>query len=377
MEEKVKKIGTAVFYTALVLEMLFVLLDKSEYIIPYETWMFRLTFIMFCCKIACTKYTRKEMICIFLFGVLGVISFLVTDREEIIRVVAFAAAFKGIDIKTAAKLTFYETLIGSLVIVFLSITGIYGAVSVTGNFRGGGIEETRYCLGMGHPNAVHCMFFMILTLGLYIYNESCKWWHYGILFILNAGLFCLTDSRTGFLAGAGTVFLFALLRYVPVLEEKKTVYILGGLFLLFCIIFTIITGLYGEEVGIIKFFNRKVNGRLQIGLVEGGVRTWRLFSEKGREVYFDMGWMRLFYWYGIVPAIIYLAVIAGCIRQCFLKRNGKAFLMLMILTAYTVLEAHLISVYIGRNYMLFLIGAFWPEILEMTGEKEPAGEGKS
>ena len=112
-----KKIGEAFFYAALVLEMLFVLLDKSDYIIPYETWLFRLTFAMFVCKIACTKYTWKEWLCIFLAGALGLVSFAVTDREEIIRIVAFVAAFKGIPVKTAVKITFYETLAGSLLIV--------------------------------------------------------------------------------------------------------------------------------------------------------------------------------------------------------------------------------------------------------------------
>lgn len=370
-EERMRQIGVVTFYIALVLEMLFVLLDKSAYIIPYETWAFRFTFILFCCKIACTKYTRREWLCIFAFGILGVISFIATDREEIIRVVAFAAAFKGINIKTAAKVTFYETLIGSLVIVLLSVTGIYGAVSVTAHFRGGGIEETRYCLGMGHPNALHCMFFMLLTLGLYIYNDYCKWWHYFILFIVNSGLFYLTDSKTGFIVGSVTIVLFAIFRYIPLLMEKREVFIAGVLFLVFCIIFTVVIGLYGEEVSFIKFMNRKVNGRLQIGLVEGGVRTWRLFSEKGREVYFDMGWMRLFYWYGIIPAFTYLGVVAACIRQCFLKRDGRAFLLFMILAAYSVLEAHLISVYIGRNYMLLLIGAFWPGILATLAKKEP------
>lgn len=374
IEQKAKGFGEIVFYIALMLEMLYVLLDKSAYIIPYETWAFRFTFVMFGFKIVCTKYTRREWICIFAFGVLGIISFVVTDREEIIRVVAFVAAMKDIDIKMAAKITFFETLIGSLVIVLLAVTGIYGTVSLTAYYRGGGIEETRYCFGMGHPNALHCMFFMLLVLGFYLYNESCKWWHYLLVFIANAGLFCLTDSRTGFLAGCAAVVLYAAFRYMPRLNEKRAVYIAGGVFLVFCVLFTIITGLYGEEVGFIKFMNRKVNGRLQIGLWEGGVRTWSLFSERGREVYFDMGITRLFYWYGIIPALTYLSAIGICIRQCFLKKEGKAFLLFMILTAYTVLEAHLISVYIGRNYMLLLMGALWPEIIEMLGQKEPDSE---
>ena len=32
--------------------------------------------------------------------------------------------------------------------------------------------------------------------------------------------------------------------------------------------------------------------------------------------------------------------------------------MLVVLSVYTVVEAHLISVYIGRNYLLFLMGMY-------------------
>ena len=374
IEKKLKKVGQVVFYAALALEMLYVILDKSEYILPYETWLFRLTFLMFAVKIICTKYTRREWVCIIGMGILGVISFVATDREEIIRMVAIVAAFKDVDIKKAVKVTFYETLAGSLIVAALALSGIYGTVSSTELFRGGGIEETRYCFGMGHPNAFHCMFFVVLTLGFYLYNEKLKWWHYVLVFLVNTGLFMLTDSRTGFLAVTGTVLLFALFRYIPMLGEKKALYIAGIAFLIVCIIITIITGLHGEEVSIIKFFNRKLNGRLQIGMVEGGVRTWTLFSEAGRENYFDMGWMRLFYWYGIIPAIVYLVTLCCTIRQCYLKKDVKAFLVLMLFIAYTVLEAHAISVYLGRNYMLLFMGAYWTGIVR---KKEEDGGEKS
>ena len=370
MEQRVRQIGVVMFYAALALEMLFVLLDKSAYIIPYETWAFRLTFIMFCCKIACTKYTCREWICIFAFGILGIISFIVTDREEIIRVVAFVAAFKDINIKTAVKVTFYETLIGSLIIVLLSVAGIYGTVSLTAYYRGGCIEETRYCLGMGHPNALHCMFFVLLVLGMALYQEYLMWYGYLVLFLLNLGVFLLTDSRTGVLLSAAAVIFATFLHYAVKFRENKMIYILGITFVLLCVLFTIFISIYGVEIPILRQIDIRINGRFQWGKSEGGIQYWSLFSNPDNQNYMDMGYMKLFYWYGIIPALLYIAVICRLIWECYRKKSYGAYLVTMMFSAYTLIEAHAVSVYIGRNYILLFIGAMWYTIFGQTGEEE-------
>ena len=64
--------------------------------------------------------------------------------------------------------------------VVLSVTGVYGAVSLTADFgrgEGGQLYETRYVLGMGHPNALHCMLWMLAVLAVYSYADRLKWYH--------------------------------------------------------------------------------------------------------------------------------------------------------------------------------------------------------
>ncbi|MBQ6887399.1 MAG: hypothetical protein IJN54_07820 [Lachnospiraceae bacterium] len=368
MEKNLKRIGDYIFYAALVLEMLYVIIDKSEYILPYETWLFRLTFLMFAVKIACTKYTCREWVCIVLMGLLGVISFVATDREEIIKIVAFVVACKGIDIKTAAKVTFYETLVGCLIITLLSVTGIYGAVSVTGHFRGGGIEETRYCFGMGHPNAFHCMFFVILVLGMAIYNEKLKWYTYLLLQFLNMLVYFYTDSRTGMLMVTAAILFGAFLRYGKKLREKKLLYILSIVFIVCCVLFTVFVGIYGVDFPIMRQIDIRINGRFQYGKSDGGIQYWSLFSSPDNQNYFDMGYMRLFYWYGIIPGILYTVIMCIMIWNCYKQKAYDAFLVIMAFSAYMLIEAHTVSVYIGRNYILLFIGAMWYTILSRKQE---------
>ena len=79
------KIAYFCFYAGIVSEVLIVLVDKSAYINPIEGQLFRLTFFLFLIKVCLTKYSRKEYLLIFLFCVLGVISYFTTERNEVLR----------------------------------------------------------------------------------------------------------------------------------------------------------------------------------------------------------------------------------------------------------------------------------------------------
>ncbi|MDO4305156.1 MAG: hypothetical protein Q4D94_14730 [Bacillota bacterium] len=194
------------FYAAVIIEVGIVIIDKSNYTNPIEGRLFQLTFLLFLVKVCLTGYTWKEYLCIFLFGVLGAVSYFVTGRNEIVRLVMFIAACKDIDMKKCLKLVFWMTLTGCLVIIGLSVTGIYGGISLTQDY-GRGAVETRYTLGMGHPNALQCMVWAMTVLGMYLYGVRMKWWHYLLILAVNIFFFGLTDSRTSLLA---TIYAIAL-----------------------------------------------------------------------------------------------------------------------------------------------------------------------
>ena len=59
MESRLKNIGLLCFWTALIIELIIVIVDKSAYTNPYEGQLFRVTFLLFCVKAATTKYSRK------------------------------------------------------------------------------------------------------------------------------------------------------------------------------------------------------------------------------------------------------------------------------------------------------------------------------
>lgn len=376
------KISCIIFYAMIILELAIVIIDKSNYTNPVEGQLFRITFLLAAMKVLLSKYSKREWIMLIIFGFLGLVSYKMTGRNEILRIIVFIAACKDMDMKKVLKFVFYTTLSGCILLILLSVSGIYGGVALETDF-GRGYIQTRYCLGLGHPNALHCMFLMLTALGLYLYNERMKWYYYIILFVLNCGLFVLTDSNTGMLMSACAIAGAFIIRYVRKLSKQIWIYGTGIAVFLFCVTFSVLSA----DIRVAKPFNYEfnnqwvaeadnhLNGRIRHLYYgsengEGTTATWSLFSYPDNDYYFDMGFVRLFYWYGIIPSIIYVMLHILLIWRLYKRQDGAGLVMVTVFAIYTIVEAHLVSVYIGRNYILFLMGMYIGEMLHLESPEE-------
>lgn len=385
-KEILSKIAYYSFYLAVIAEVLIVLVDKSAYTNPIEGRLFQITFLLFFIKTCLTKYSKKEYLTIALFLLLGAVSYFVTERNEIVRMVMFVAACKDIDMKKCLKMVFYMTLTGCVAIILLSIVGIGGAVSLTQDY-GRGSVETRYTLGMGHPNALQCMVWALTVLGLYLYGEKLRWYSYLCLLAVNLFFFLLTDSKTGMLVALFSIFYAGIMRFVKSDKIKKYFSVAGLLATVGSIVLSVVAAASAHHVynydwsidrGQVPAFFKKLDllltGRMRTLTEndgwEGTIRTWSLFSEPDNIYYFDMGWVRLFYWYGIIPACIGIAALLIVTIYCIRKKKYAEIVMITAFSVYTLIEAHAVSVYIARNYVLFLIGALWTGVLLGDSRKE-------
>ena len=381
------------FYAGLTIELLMVIVDKSNYINPIEGQLFRITFLLFALKLLLTDYTKKEWGVIILLEAVAFLSYRITEANDLIRVVTFVAACKNIPLRQMLKYTFYVTLIGCAAIILLAVTGIYGAVSLTQAYGHESMEttiyigkeaaqETRYTLGMGHPNALACMFIMLVVLGVYVWFPQMKWYIYLFIMLLNAGVYALTQSKTGALIVTAYLIGACVLTYCRLLREKAFIYVCGLLVLVFCLGFSLDAAVCAQRVRDAQwreFFywnpmdndhivalgrvDRFLNGRI-VSLTDsenndGMIQTWSVFSEPNNmNYYFDMGWVKLFYRYGIVPGIIYVIAQIVLLWKLYKRKDACGLLLLATLAVYTVIEAHLISVYLGRNFLLMMLGYY-------------------
>ncbi len=378
-DRNVKKIGEACFWLGLMIELLIVIIDKSAYTNPLESQLFRITFLLFCIKIALTRYSTKEWLCILLFGGIMSVAYLVNERDETVRVIAFVAACKGMDIKKVMKVVFWVTFTGCAALVVLSVTGVYGAVSLTADFgrgEGGQLYETRYVLGMGHPNALHCMLWMLAVLAVYSYADRLKWYHFAGLGVLDIAFFSLTDSKTSVIVWMMFVVMTFIMWYSKKCRENKGVYILGAMIVLGCVIFAMIgshvENTYLTQDTLMHKLDKLLNGRYQgcYAVEAARLENWKLFAAPENTAYFDAGFVRLFYWYGIIPGIIYVGMNVYLLYQSYRQKDYVMFTMTVAFSVYNLMEAHFISVYILRNYLLVLMGYYWYQPFERTNAYE-------
>lgn len=385
-----KTVGTYSFYLAVMIEIMLVILDKSEFLYPFEGWTFRITFLLcfikFLCAECTAEYTIRDNIGIAVLLILGTISYYATGRNEILRIVLFLAACKGEDMIRCLKMVFWITLIGCMGIILLSISGIYGAATLTQDFGRGGVE-TRYVLGMGHPNALQCMVWMTSSLGMYLYHTKWKWFHYLVVWILNLLFFFLTDSKTSMVIITAAVVLFLIADHLHAKWGKRLFSAVNIAAVVGSITLSIFTakdamclwdyfwgGPLTARVKVYLLLNKVLTGRIH-SLIEtrdheGIMDTWSLFSNPHNTYYFDMGWVRLFYWYGIIPGIMVIVCLLLLLVYFYKKDKMAEMILFSTYSVYTIVEAHIVSVYIGRNYLLFIAGMYLWEIWSKTRKQD-------
>ena len=393
------------FYGGLTIELLIVIVDKSNLINPFEGRLFQITFLIFLLKLLLTDYSKKEWHWIVGLELLAFFSYWVTGANELIRIVTFVAACKNIPLKQMMRYAFYVTLAGCAVIVLLSVTGIYGDISLTQAYGRESAEttiyigvepakETRYTLGMGHPNALSCMFLMLLAMAVYVYFERMKWYLYLFLMLLNVGVYALSGSKTSMLITTAFLAGACALTYCRFLREDRFGYLCGLLVFAACIAFSVDAAVCAQRVRDVQWnefyygeplddrhivtlakIDRRISGRI-ISLTDteandGMIQTWSLFSRpENMEHYFDMGWVKVFYRYGIVPGIMYLLAHLALLWRIYRRKDACGLAVFTVLAVYTVVEAHLVSFYIGRNFLLMMMGwHFFPAIPDSAEDR--------
>ena len=92
-----------------------------------------------------------------------------------------------------------------------------------------------------------------------------------------------------------------------------------------------------------------------------------IFSSPENSYFFDLGFVRLFYWYGLIPGTAMVWLIFEIFHAVRKKRDVRTLVFFGVLILYTLFEAHLVSVYIGRDVLLFVFAAYLRIILSENG----------
>ena len=380
-KEDRKNISNILFCVSLTIELFFMVLEKSEISLPFISHVFRVTFLLTLVAVLIMRHDRKEWLIIIAIFAFTFVCYRITGRNELLRFSMFMLASRDINLEKTMKYWFYFCLAGFILIAILALAGVMGDIYVDADFGRGSVER-RYTLGFGHPNTLCGCVYVILLLWLWLYGKKAAFVSYLAWIIGTIVLYKLSISRTIILIFMMTIAIAMIARYVPAIREKKLVYVFAGLIsLVLCVVISVVAAIASKyrwtvldngevlwQTGneLVAKLDEILNGRIanlyyDSQTHEGAIETWKLFSDRNSDRIFDMGWVRLYYWYGIIPATIIVLLILLLIYFCYKEKDIWTVLLVFSLGVYTVIEATFVSRYIGRNLLIPIAAVYYAE----------------
>lgn len=363
---RTREIGRVCFYIALFLEVLIFMLDRADWYNPYTTLMFRIPFVLFVIKCLCTRYDKKQWIFIIVTAMLSFITYRISLKDEVIRAMVLVIAMKDLDLRRVLKFNYFVTSFGVFVLGFLSIIGICGSVNASAGY-GFKAEAFMLSFGLGSSNTWAIQIWLLVVLAYYIYVDRLPLKTYGAIFIFGIIVFVLSKCRIEILMMTFLAIVGYLFAKFTSLRTKKGVYIGGGVLTGVSLGFSIYAAATSKwweyQTPVERFLDIITTGRISsiYAYLNGGgvLSNWRLFGAPEFVEYFDMGWVRLFWWYGIIPGTLCIFAILWLFVYQYKKGDYAGFLLTVSIVLFTVLEAHFISQFLARAYLLFQFGDIW------------------
>lgn len=269
-------------------------------------------------KIVLTRYSKREFFLLAPVALLALYNYKVSGNIYCVYTILVIAACKDVDYSVLFKVLFYSTLSAVVFVGALSFFGIGSPVSITQDF-GRGVVETRYCIGLHHPNIWHQAIGRCIIFACIGYYRQLNWIHLLLLFAFNLFIYTLSVSRTGLLAVS--IFLLLLIFYKYCRKLMHTIPVKTG----------ILSGMIGSYSVFIYFahrlsldeydlsgmmFNWKIaNGRIRQALDFLFEHPIRMFSSRFPDdgTLFDCGFIRIFYesgylWAGLFFICFFLLI---------------------------------------------------------------------
>lgn len=300
----------------------------------------------FAIKMYMSQLERKEKIFYALLLIYGVIASLIS--QDILFLVNIAVVLSALHcrLKKCLEIIFWFRLACMLAIIGLTIIGIrdnnlyfvqHGAV-VT--------DRVRNSLGYYHPNVLVYHAFVLFALFIYIYWNNIKWYHFVGITFLEAILFFLTWSKTGFICTSFMLILLGIIKYIPNIKWIFTQKILTPLISII-IVAPILAVLFYSYIGsFISPINNILQGRFSLaykyfqhnGLNIFGRNIPESFKIKGELIVIDSSYVRILFEYGIIGIILFLVAAIMIGRYLLEKQNSVLLIIYISFCLYAISE---------------------------------------
>ena len=252
----------------------------------------------------------------------------------------------------------------TVVIIIASLTVGYGSLYHTDwrSFRGmGGI---RFSLGFHDSLILQSMVMHITTLYCLVRGYRMRTAEYIVLFSLGCLFFVLTDSLTSSIL---VVLCLVLSMIIRVCDEQRNlianILAIGNLLWLFIAVgMSLLIASKVINSGNSVVLDSILSGRIhQLTIKLSGdnllpyMENWSVFSNRLCQAGYDLGYLELFYTYGIVPGIIYIGFLLYGVYVMWHRKAVMELTAMLIFSMYLFMEGIYWGNYVTMNFQYVLV----------------------
>lgn len=324
------------------------------------------------CKVLLTTYERREW-GILAIGV-GIAAINLWEARDITVAtnILVICSIKHVDMEKAMKGMFWSGVAVTGLIIVTSLRGGMPPVALTQDFGREVGMETRYCLGFYHPNHLHWQMVHMALLGMATYYRKMDWKAVVLWWIVNAGIYLLTASRSGLLCGTalGLLVLFYQRAERTVNTAAwKIVEMIGAGCL---IVFSVVSVWLYNGTGFLAQLNEYLNNRIIVAhqFVETMPLTW-WGSLEYSAITAENGYIRMLLGMGIIPFVIFVGTELLLLVWAWYQDKKEVRILVLLTLAYGFLEPigflkvfkNIALLYVGQ--MLFATAS--PGVMDQRG----------
>ena len=299
---------------------------------------------------------------------IGIVDYFSTGRNMFLKMTVLMLAVGGgrevEEYSRTIKWILLTLVCVTVVIIIASLTVGYGSLYHTDwrYFRGmGGI---RFSLGFHDSLILQSMVMHITTLYCLVRGYRMRTAEYIVLFSLGCLFFVLTDSLTSSIL---VVLCLVLSMIIRVCDEQRNLIanILAIVNLLWLFIAVGMSLLIASKVinsGNSVVLDSILSGRInQLTVKLSGdnllpyMENWSVFSNRLCQAGYDLGYLELFYTYGIVPGIIYIGFLLYGVYVMWHRKAVMELTAMLIFSMYLFMEGVYWGNYVTMNFQYVLV----------------------
>lgn len=348
-----------VFLLATAIELAMGLLFQGEINIAFSRYI--LWGLFACYVLAAADYTIKEkdikrLVVLIIAETLGVLVYVNSGMNIGIKAPVYIYAMSTVSKEKNCKILYAVILIVSAALFISCVIFDTGTMYVHSK-SGRGINGLRYTLGYINPNRTTGIYLIALYFFMLEYSRKISRYGYLLLMAVILGIYFITYSRTALIIAIFIVTGCYIVEKSEVFSKRKwiTSVLLGAFIISFLAEVAIsVMAAAGVDNSFMVFVDKVTTGRIeQLGVYEGNegyalpyIESWKLFGSKINKCYCDLGYVEMFYSYGVILTVCNLLFMMYAAFKAYQKEQKTDLIVLIGASMFLFMESLYISNYL-------------------------------